>query len=70
MLNNVRLEVEEESEVSLELLRFVRQQQQEGFRPDEELSAVKQKLMLLDSAAEGRLILPSQVKTVNNKCCC
>nr|GEX61067.1 retrovirus-related Pol polyprotein from transposon TNT 1-94 [Tanacetum cinerariifolium] len=34
MLNNVRLEVEEESEVSLELLRFVRQQQQEGFRPE------------------------------------
>nr|GEX87791.1 hypothetical protein [Tanacetum cinerariifolium] len=31
MLNNVRLEVEEESEVSLELLRFVRQKQ-EGFR--------------------------------------
>nr|GEV99645.1 hypothetical protein [Tanacetum cinerariifolium] len=34
MLNNIRLEVEEESEVSLELLRFVRQQQQEGFRPE------------------------------------
>nr|GEW33676.1 hypothetical protein [Tanacetum cinerariifolium] len=34
MLNNVRLEVEEESEVSLELLRFVRQQQQEGFKPE------------------------------------
>nr|GEU75330.1 xylulose kinase-1 [Tanacetum cinerariifolium] len=34
MLNNVRLEVEEESEVSLELQRFVRQQQQEGFRPE------------------------------------
>nr|GFA28631.1 hypothetical protein [Tanacetum cinerariifolium] len=35
MLNNVRLEVEEESEVSLKLLRFVRQQQQqEGFRPE------------------------------------
>nr|GEU35246.1 retrovirus-related Pol polyprotein from transposon TNT 1-94 [Tanacetum cinerariifolium] len=33
-LNNVRLEVEEESEVSLRLLRFVRQQQQEGFRPE------------------------------------
>nr|GEU76555.1 hypothetical protein [Tanacetum cinerariifolium] len=33
MLNNVRLEVKEESEVSLELLRFVRQQQQEGYRP-------------------------------------
>nr|GEY52372.1 hypothetical protein [Tanacetum cinerariifolium] len=32
MLNNVRLEVEEESEVSLELLRFIRQQHQEGFR--------------------------------------
>nr|GEV27119.1 hypothetical protein [Tanacetum cinerariifolium] len=34
MLNNVRLEVEEEREVSLELLRFVRQQQQEGFKPE------------------------------------
>nr|GEW74940.1 hypothetical protein [Tanacetum cinerariifolium] len=33
MMNNVRLEVEEEIEVSLELPRFVRQQQQEGFRP-------------------------------------
>nr|GEX98019.1 hypothetical protein [Tanacetum cinerariifolium] len=30
MMNNVRLEVEEESEVSLELLRFIRQQRQEG----------------------------------------
>nr|GFB17791.1 zf-CCHC domain-containing protein/DUF4219 domain-containing protein/UBN2 domain-containing protein [Tanacetum cinerariifolium] len=34
MLNNIRLEVEEESEVSLELLRFVRRQQQEGYRPE------------------------------------
>nr|GEX75789.1 ribonuclease H-like domain-containing protein [Tanacetum cinerariifolium] len=34
MLNNVILEVEEESKVSLELLRFIRQQQQEGFRPE------------------------------------
>nr|GEW31931.1 hypothetical protein [Tanacetum cinerariifolium] len=34
MLNNVRLEVKEESEVLLELLRFVRRQQQEGYRPD------------------------------------
>nr|GEY34276.1 hypothetical protein [Tanacetum cinerariifolium] len=34
MLNNVRLEVKEKSEVFLELLRFVRQQQQEGFRPE------------------------------------
>nr|GEU88461.1 hypothetical protein [Tanacetum cinerariifolium] len=30
MLNNVRLEVEEESEVSLKLLRFIRRQHQEG----------------------------------------
>nr|GFB13322.1 hypothetical protein [Tanacetum cinerariifolium] len=30
MLNVVRLEVEEKSEVSLELLRFTRQQHQEG----------------------------------------
>nr|GEU97007.1 hypothetical protein [Tanacetum cinerariifolium] len=35
-----------------------------------ELSAVKQKMMLLDSAAEGRLMMLSQVKTVNDKCCC
>nr|GEV90770.1 hypothetical protein [Tanacetum cinerariifolium] len=34
LINNVRLEVEEESEVSLELLRFIRQQQQEGFRAE------------------------------------
>nr|GEU62263.1 retrovirus-related Pol polyprotein from transposon TNT 1-94 [Tanacetum cinerariifolium] len=34
MLNNMRLEVEEESEVSLEHLRFVRRQQQEGYRPE------------------------------------
>nr|GFA30507.1 hypothetical protein [Tanacetum cinerariifolium] len=34
MLNNVRLEVEEESEVSLELMRFVRRQQQEGYKPE------------------------------------
>nr|GEX32655.1 RNA-directed DNA polymerase, eukaryota, reverse transcriptase zinc-binding domain protein [Tanacetum cinerariifolium] len=31
-----------------------------------ELSAAKQKLMLLDSTAEGRLMLLSQVKTVND----
>nr|GEZ51341.1 hypothetical protein [Tanacetum cinerariifolium]GEZ51346.1 hypothetical protein [Tanacetum cinerariifolium] len=35
----------------------------------EELSAAKQKLMLLDSAAEGSLMLLSQVKTINDKCC-
>nr|GEU63936.1 hypothetical protein [Tanacetum cinerariifolium] len=41
MLNNVRLEVEEKSEVSLELLRFVRRQQQEGYRPDFGVDAVE-----------------------------
>nr|GFB98396.1 hypothetical protein [Tanacetum cinerariifolium] len=35
-----------------------------------ELSAAKQKLMLLDSVAERRLMLLSQDKTVNDKCCC
>nr|GEV54825.1 hypothetical protein [Tanacetum cinerariifolium] len=35
----------------------------------EELSAAKQKLMLLDIAAERRLMQLSQVKTVNGKCC-
>nr|GEV74524.1 hypothetical protein [Tanacetum cinerariifolium] len=34
MLNNVRLEVEEESEMSLELLRLVRRQLQEGYKPE------------------------------------
>nr|GEV81925.1 hypothetical protein [Tanacetum cinerariifolium] len=34
MLNNVRLKVKEESEVSLRLLRFIRRQQQEGYRPE------------------------------------
>nr|GEU39272.1 hypothetical protein [Tanacetum cinerariifolium] len=34
MLNNVKLEVKEESKVSLELLRFVRRQHKEGYKPD------------------------------------
>nr|GEZ57401.1 hypothetical protein [Tanacetum cinerariifolium] len=34
MLNNVRLEVEEESEMSLELLRLVRRQLNEGYVPE------------------------------------
>nr|GEX98838.1 hypothetical protein [Tanacetum cinerariifolium] len=34
LINTVRLEVEEESEVSLEMLRFIRQQQQEGFKAE------------------------------------
>nr|GEX89284.1 hypothetical protein [Tanacetum cinerariifolium] len=51
MLNAVRLQVEEQSEMSLELI-----------------SAAKHKLMLLDTAAERRLLLMSQVKIVNEKC--
>nr|GFB00336.1 hypothetical protein [Tanacetum cinerariifolium] len=35
-----------------------------------ELSAAKQKLMLLDTAAERRLMPLSQVKTINEKCYC
>nr|GEX35677.1 hypothetical protein [Tanacetum cinerariifolium] len=35
-----------------------------------ELSAAKHKLMLLDTPAERRLLLLSQVKIVNEKCCC
>nr|GEV16046.1 hypothetical protein [Tanacetum cinerariifolium] len=35
MLNNVRLKVEKESEMSLELLRLMRRQLQEGYIPDE-----------------------------------
>nr|GFB87122.1 hypothetical protein [Tanacetum cinerariifolium] len=34
MLHNVRLEVEEDSEMSLELLRLMRRQQQEGYKPE------------------------------------
>nr|GEW52892.1 hypothetical protein [Tanacetum cinerariifolium] len=41
MLNNVRLEVKEESEVLLELLRFRKRQQQEGYRPDFGVDAVE-----------------------------
>nr|GEY69107.1 hypothetical protein [Tanacetum cinerariifolium] len=63
MLNNVRLEVEEESEVSLELLTFIRQQHQEGAQLDYGVDAAmdfKEKhakcLMLLVKD----LVLPSQ----------
>nr|GFC46782.1 hypothetical protein [Tanacetum cinerariifolium] len=34
MLNNIRLEVEKESEMSLELLRLMRRLQQEGYKPE------------------------------------
>nr|GEY10082.1 hypothetical protein [Tanacetum cinerariifolium] len=51
MLNNVGLEVEVESEVFLELLRFIRQQQQKGFRPEQCLdtsSKIKTKIKLVE----------------------
>nr|GEV24170.1 uncharacterized mitochondrial protein AtMg00810-like [Tanacetum cinerariifolium] len=69
MLNNVRLEVEEESEVSLKLLKFVRQQQQEGYRLDFGVDAAedfkegkyaKGLLLLIED-----LLLPSQVNVVD-----
>nr|GEX43782.1 hypothetical protein [Tanacetum cinerariifolium] len=43
MLNNVRLEVKEESEVTLKLLRFVRRQQQEDELEEEASKAIKRK---------------------------
>nr|GEW77251.1 ribonuclease H-like domain-containing protein [Tanacetum cinerariifolium] len=68
MLNNVRLEVEEESKVSLELLRFIRQQHQRGFQLDSGVDAAmdfKEKhakcLMLLVK----ELVLPSQDDAVD-----
>nr|GEZ99058.1 hypothetical protein [Tanacetum cinerariifolium] len=53
LVNVARLQVEEESEMSLELL-------------SEELSVAKQKLMLLDNAAERRLMLLSQDNAANS----
>nr|GEU80173.1 hypothetical protein [Tanacetum cinerariifolium] len=80
MLNNVRLKVEEESEVSLKLLRFVRRQQQEGYRQDFGVNAVEDfkeytlrdyycwyKLKLLDNAADSRLILLEESADADDK---
>nr|GEX85251.1 hypothetical protein [Tanacetum cinerariifolium] len=80
MLNNVRLKVEEESEVSLELLRFVRRQQQEDYIPDFGVDVVEDfkeytlrdyccwyKLKLLDNAADSRLRLLEQSVTADDK---
>nr|GEW04510.1 hypothetical protein [Tanacetum cinerariifolium] len=77
MLNNVRLEVEEESKVSLELLRFVRRQQQEGYRPELQRYTLRDyycwlktyccwyKLMLLVNAADSRFrVLEQSAATV------
>nr|GEX67648.1 putative ribonuclease H-like domain-containing protein [Tanacetum cinerariifolium] len=59
MLNNVRLEVEEESEVSLKLLQFTRQQQQEGFIQNFGVDVAED----LEGKRAKCLMLPSQVKT-------
>nr|GEZ94716.1 hypothetical protein [Tanacetum cinerariifolium] len=72
MLNNVRLEVEEESEVSLELLRFMRRQQQEGYRPEDYYCWLKTyccwyKLKLLDDAAGSRLRLLEESAAADEK---
>nr|GEV67845.1 putative reverse transcriptase domain-containing protein [Tanacetum cinerariifolium] len=64
MLNTVRLQVEEQSEMSLELLSFgidvakeLEEKHQVFNAAGEELSATKHKLMLLDTAGERRLML-------------
>nr|GEV62130.1 hypothetical protein [Tanacetum cinerariifolium] len=65
------------------MVEYILHQAQEQDFDQAKLSAAKQKLMLLDSAAEGRLMLlsqfnaannilmlSSQVNTANDKCCC
>nr|GFA98867.1 hypothetical protein [Tanacetum cinerariifolium] len=52
MLHAVRLQVEEQSEMSLELLRSLKKNTKCFNAAGEELSAVKNKLMLLDTIAE------------------
>nr|GEW71108.1 hypothetical protein [Tanacetum cinerariifolium] len=69
MLNAVRLQVEEQT-LELMLPRSLKKNTKCFNAAGEELSAVKHKLMMLDTAAERRLMLLSQVKTVNEKCCC
>nr|GEV63212.1 hypothetical protein [Tanacetum cinerariifolium] len=68
MLNAMRLQVEEESKMSLELLSFevdaamdLEEKHYVFNAAGEELNAAKQKLMLLDSAAKGRIMLLSQI---------
>nr|GEV29691.1 retrovirus-related Pol polyprotein from transposon TNT 1-94 [Tanacetum cinerariifolium] len=54
MLNTVRLQMEEHSEISLELIRNLKKNTKCFNAAGKELSAVKHRLMLLDTAAEGR----------------
>nr|GEV08530.1 putative ribonuclease H-like domain-containing protein [Tanacetum cinerariifolium] len=64
MLNNIRLEVEEESEISLELLRLMRRQQQEGYKP--ELKRIYTKGLLLSIKDLMLLVLVKAARL----CCC
>nr|GEV67133.1 hypothetical protein [Tanacetum cinerariifolium] len=59
MFNNVSLEVEEEIKVSLELLRFIRRRQQEGYKPKLQRIYAKGLLLLVKD-----LLLLVQVKAV------
>nr|GEU61360.1 putative ribonuclease H-like domain-containing protein [Tanacetum cinerariifolium] len=77
MFNVVRLQVEEQSEMSLELISFgvdaameLEEKHQVFNTTGDKLSAAKHKLMLLDTAVERRLLLLCQIKAVNEKCCC
>nr|GEZ42219.1 hypothetical protein [Tanacetum cinerariifolium] len=95
MLNAMRLQVEKQSEMSLELLRRIvglllvlillifqllalelmlpwsLKKNTKCFNvAGEKLSDAKHKFVLLDTAAERRLMLLSQDKTVNENCCC
>nr|GEX26366.1 hypothetical protein [Tanacetum cinerariifolium] len=75
ILNNVRLKVKEESEVSLELLRFVRRQLQEDFKEYTlrdyycwlKTYCCWYKLKLLDNAADSRLRLLEESATPDDK---
>nr|GFB69642.1 Gag-Pol polyprotein [Tanacetum cinerariifolium] len=58
--------IKEQVENGIIELYFVRTE----YKLEDIVSAAKHKLMLLDTAAERRLMLLSQVKTVNEKCCC
>nr|GEX56667.1 hypothetical protein [Tanacetum cinerariifolium] len=62
ILNNVRLEVEEESKMSLELLRLVRRQLQEGYKPDFGVDALK----TLRKYAKGLLLLVKELNAAGS----
>nr|GEU94996.1 hypothetical protein [Tanacetum cinerariifolium] len=74
MVNSVRLQVEEESKVFLELLSFgveaamdLKEKHYVFNAAGEELSAANQKLMMLDNAAEARLMLLSHINAAKEE---